>query len=200
MMVSVFLMCTAVLATDVKATPSAAPASDAVSATDTERANDDGARLEISFGNSQLFLDQPLFSGSAAAQQRATLPITSVVMIAEGLVTKRLSVALFFSLPLDTKKTLEAGNIVEEPVASSLALGVGYVPAEFKLFRHSVVQLQVAAFAGRTFTSHLGDRFFPMIAGRIRFVSRQGFALYLGQAFAFHEDALALIYGIGNRF
>lgn len=195
-MVTTMLLCAASLllgATSEREEARAAPA-------EVDSGGLNGHRLEISFGNSQLFLDQPLFSSDGDPSQSATIPISSVVMIAEALLTERLSLTLFFSLPLGTKKTLEAGEITEEPVASALALGVGYVPAQFRLFRHSVVQLQLGAFAGRTFTSHLGDRFFPMLAARIRFVSRQGFALYIGQAFAFGEDTLALIYGIGNRF
>lgn len=176
--------------------PKPSPPSDGAS----EAESADPYRLELSFGNSLLFLDQPLFSTAGGDAARATIPIASVVMIAEGLLTDRLSLFFFLSMPLDTKKTLAAGVIEEEPVANALALGLGYVPARFKLFRHAQVELQLGALFGRTFASHLGDRFFPMLAGRIRFVSRQGFTLYIGEAFAFGEDTLALLYGIGNRF
>jgi hypothetical protein len=69
-----------------------------------------------------------------------------------------------------------------------------------EVFAASRLELQLAARAGVTIGSSSGDVVVPLAAGRLHFANQAGFALYLGAAFAFRRDTVALLYGIGHRF
>lgn len=160
---------------------------------------DDERVLEVSFGNSQLFLDQPILRDNTYTHE-AVVPVSSLIGLFEYLATPRLSAVLLVSIPLDTKKVLKDGQVHEETVAGAVGVGVGWCAARFDIFKSSRMELQLGLLGGTTVGSAGGDRLFPLVASRLRFVSREGFAVYLGGAFAFSEETLALIYGVGYQF
>jgi len=157
-------------------------------------------RLEISFGSTQLFISQSIYGNDAQLRQQV-VPVTAALFLFEYLFLDRFSAALVFNLPLETQRTLAAdGTVREEYAAPVLMTGVSWAPASFELFKASRLDLQFAAQFGTTLGSELGDRVFPMATSRLHFVSKQGFALYVGASWAFQKETVALIYGIGHRF
>jgi len=155
-------------------------------------------RLEVTFGSAQLFNHQSVLTAGRIEEQ--IVPVTSALFMIEWLVHDRLSVLSLFNLPLTTQKTVVDGMIQEEFVAPSVALGLRVSALRFDVFAGSTLELQLAALGGVTVGSSSGDQVFPLAAGRFHFASSGGFALYLGGAFAFQRDTVAILYGIGHRF
>jgi hypothetical protein len=155
--------------------------------------------IEITFGSSQLFNHQSIVTKSGRVKEEI-IPVTSALIMLEWLFHDRFSLASFFNLPLVTQKTVVDGEIREEFVAPSIALGARASALRLDVFAKSRLDLQIAALAGVTLGSSGGDTFFPLVAGRMHFSNQAGFTLYLGTAFAFRKDTVALLYGIGHRF
>jgi hypothetical protein len=155
--------------------------------------------LEVTFGNSQLFAHQS-FLGAAGTTREEIIPVPSALLMIEWLWHERFSALTFVNFPLDTQKVVVNGAVQESYDAPSLAVGIRVTAIRFEVFTASRLELQLAALGGVTVGSENGDKVFPLAAGRIHFCNRDGFALYLGGAFAFHKDTAALLYGIGHRF
>lgn len=155
-------------------------------------------RLEVTFGSAQLFNHQSILTAGRIEEQ--IVPVTSALFMVEWLLHDRLSVLTLFNLPLSTQKTVVDGMIQEEFVAPSVALGLRVSALRFDVFAGSRLEVQLAALGGVTVGSSSGDQVFPLAAGRLHFASSAGFALYLGGAFAFQRDTVAILYGIGHRF
>lgn len=155
--------------------------------------------LEVTFGSAQLFNHQSVVTKNGHVEQQV-VPVTSALLMLEWLFHDRASVITVFNLPLTTQKTVVDGQVREEFVAPSLSLGARVSALRFDVFAASRLELQLAALAGVTIGSSAGDAVFPLMAGRLHFENRAGFALYLGGAFAFRRDTVAILYGIGHRF
>ena len=155
--------------------------------------------IEVTFGSSQLFNHQSILAKSGRVESEI-IPVTSALLMLEYLAHPRISVIQLFNLPLTTQKTVVDGQLREEFVAPSVALGARVTALSFEVFAESHLELQFAALGGFTLGSRSGDVVFPLAASRIHFSNGSGFALYLGTAFAFRKDTVALLYGIGHRF
>jgi hypothetical protein len=156
--------------------------------------------LEVTFGSGQLFNRQSIVTKSGRVEEQV-IPVSSALLMVEWLFHDRVSALSLFNLPLNTQKTVSSdGTARDEFVAPSLSLGMRWSPLRFDVFAASRLELQLAGLAGVTFGSSAGDLVFPLAAGRLHFSNREGFALYLGGAFAFRRDTVAIVYGIGHRF
>ena len=156
-------------------------------------------KLEITFGSSQLFAHQSI-AGKAGGVEENVIPVTSALMMVEWLLRPRLSVLSMFNLPLVTQRIFVNGEIREDYVAPSIALGARLSALRLEIFSDTRLELQLAALAGVTIGSQNGDVIFPLAAGRVHLSNRDGFALYFGAAYAFQKDTVAVLYGIGYRF
>lgn len=155
--------------------------------------------LELTFGNAQLFFSQSLRTPTGGVDSQV-IPVTAGLFMAEWLALSRLSILTLVGIPLETQSTVVDGEVREEYVAPSVALGPRLTLFSFDIFRESALELQVACMAGRTLGSIRGDRYYPLVAGRLHFHTGEGFTLYLGNGYAFAEGTHSLIYGIGHRF
>jgi hypothetical protein len=155
--------------------------------------------LELTFGNAQLFFTQSMLTPSGEIQDKI-IPVTAALIMAEWLAHPRLSVLTLVALPLEAQSTVVDGEVREEYVAPSAAAGARFSVFSFDVFRESVLEVQAAAMVGRTVGSLSGDRFYPLVAGRLHFHTRSGFTLYLGNGYAFAEGTHSVLYGIGHRF
>lgn len=155
--------------------------------------------LELTFGSAQLFFTQSMLTPVGEIQDKI-IPVTAALIMAEWLAHPRLSVVGLVALPLETQSTVVDGEVREEYVAPSLAVGLRFSAFSFDVFRESALELQIAAMAGRTAGSLSGDRFYPLVAGRLHFHTGSGFTLYLGNGYAFAEGTHSVLYGIGHRF
>lgn len=155
--------------------------------------------LEVTFGSGQLFNRQSIVTKSGRVEEQI-IPVSSALLMVEWLFHDRLSLAGLFNLPLNTQKTVSNGMARDEFVAPSVSLGLRWSALRFDVFAASRLELQLAALGGVTIGSSAGDLVFPLAAGRLHFSNREGFALYLGGAFAFRRDTVAIVYGIGHRF
>jgi len=155
--------------------------------------------IEVTFGSAQLFNHQSILAKSGHVE-REIIPVSSALLMFEWLFHDRFSMLSLFNLPLTTQKTVVDGQVREEFVAPSLALGARVAALRLEVFAQSRLELQLAALCGLTLGSRSGDLVFPLAAGRIHFSNQRGFALYVGTAFALRKDTVALLYGIGHRF
>lgn len=155
--------------------------------------------VEVTFGSAQLFAHQSVLRIGGQPKEQI-VPVTSALLMIEWLMRDRFSLISLFNLPLATQKIFVDGQIREEFNAPSVAAGARITAVRLEVFVDSRLELQLAALAGVTVGSRDGDKIFPMAAGRLHFANHAGFALYLGGAFAFKKDTMALLYGIGHRF
>lgn len=155
--------------------------------------------IEVTFGTAQLFNRESVSTDSGSVDGEV-IPVSSALLMTEWLFMPQLSLVGLATLPLEEQAVLVDGELRYEFAAPSLALGVRGTLYGFQAFWDSTVELQLAAFGGRTLGSSSGDRFFPLLAGRLHVRTREGFALYIGGAYAFERVTAALIYGIGHRF
>ncbi len=160
------------------------------------QAQGDPPRLwEFSFGTSQLFSGQ-LVEDLSIDQE--LLPTTSALFIGERLIARRWSLVGLFNLPLTPTRRVVDGELRSEFAAPSLAFGATWTPLMWGFMDKSRFEIQLALVGGGVLKP--GGDIFPLTAVRLRLLQDEGFALYLGAAFAFRVDTLALIYGVGHRF
>jgi hypothetical protein len=197
----VLMLALASFASRVSAAPSAvAPSAVAAKPEETqpERRLHDHV-LELTFGNAQLFFTQSMLTPSGEIQDKI-IPVTAALIMAEWLAHPRLSILSLVALPLEAQSTVVDGEVREEYVAPSAAAGLRFSLFSFDVFRESALELQASAMVGRTVGSLSGDRFYPLVAGRLHFHTGSGFTLYLGNGYAFAEGTHSVLYGIGHRF
>jgi hypothetical protein len=159
----------------------------------------DPHRVEVTFGSSQLFSHQP-FLGTSGTVRSEIVPVSSALIMFEWLFHDRFSAVSLCNIPLGTQKSLKGGEVREEYVAPSLAFGARAAALRFEIFEASRLELHIAALGGVVVGHSDGPPVFPLFASRVHFANKAGFALYLGTAYAFDRDTLALHYGIGHRF
>lgn len=186
------------------ASRSSATTSEPSSESDSENASESEGRferhvLELTFGSAQLFFTQSLRTPTGGVDSQV-IPVTAALFMAEWLALPRLSMLTLVGIPLETQSTVVDGELRDEYVAPSAALGARVTLFSFDIFRESALELQLACLGGRTLGSLSGDRFYPLVASRLHFHTGEGFTLYLGNGYAFAEGTHSVIYGIGHRF
>ncbi len=163
-------------------------------------AEDQGHVIEVSFGNAQLFIEQPLLAEQADSGRTAVIPVSAALLMVEWLALPRLSVVTLFNMPLESDRRFVDGQLRESFAAPALATGVRWSPISVPVFRQARAELQLAALVGTTIGSQDEDFFFPLLAGRTHIRSRGGASIFLGASWAFAKETLAVIYGVGHRF
>ena len=154
-------------------------------------------RLEFSFGSSLLIREQAL----AGQDFTRIVPVPSVLMLGEFLVTPRVSVASFLNVPTGTAKEFrDDGSVIEHHAAAAVAAGVALSPNPLPISEQAWFKPQIAAFGGRALRSTNGTTWFPLAAVKLNVVTDDGFTMYGGASFAFKRNTAAIIYGVGHRF
>ena len=171
-----------------------------VSHAKSEAASGSGKQiLEISFGQSQLFIEptqRQLESNSTVER----LPTTSALFLAEWLFSEQMSLMGAFTLPLNTQQILIDGELYHEKAAPTASLGLRWSMLTLDVRKDTRFELQLAGLVGTSIGSQLGDLIFPTLGSRLVLLRLDGFGLYVGSTWSFRRDTFALIYGIGHRF
>ena len=164
------------------------------SPTDEETAK----RLEISFGNSQLFSAgrKQALSGELSGY----IPTRAALFLLEGLVGKRWSMVAALNIPFSGEVEIEDGELISRMPSPIFCLGSRWSPWQYTLNTRAVIEGQVATLIGRSIGNPKGDIFFPTVGTRMHISRPNGFGMYMGVLFSFRRESLALIYGVGNRF
>lgn len=159
-------------------------------------------RLELSFGSGLLFVEQAfVIDGQPNQTQERVVPVPSWLLLGEYMWTPRWSTAAMLNVPLSTVRRIDRnGETYEEHSSAAAGLGVAFSPVNLSVFSHSTFRPQVALLAGRTINDLEKNVSFPLLVTRMVLVSPSGTSLYGGVAYAFQEETLAVIYGIGHRF
>ena len=160
------------------------------------------SRLELSFGSGLLFVEQAFVrDGFPNQTQQRVVPVPSWLLLGEYLWTPRWSSAVMLNVPLSTVRRIdENGDIYEAHSAAAAGLGFAFSPVSLTVLSKSTFRPQVALLGGRTLNDLDRNVFFPLLVTRMVLISPSGTGLYGGLAYAFQEETLALIYGIGHRF
>ncbi len=169
--------------------------------TEAELASD-APRLEISFGSSLLFVEQAFVrEGLPNQTEQRVVPVPSWLLLGEYMFTPRWSAAGMINVPLSTVRRISpAGEIYEEHSSAAVGLGPAFAPVNLPVFSQATFRPQLALLAGRTVNDLDQNVTFPLVVGRAVLVSPSGTSLYGGVAYAFQEETLAVIYGLGHRF
>lgn len=157
-------------------------------------------RVEVSFGSSLLYLEQPLLTKPLSPFTNKVVPLRSVLMLGEWLAMETVSVLMLVSIPIDANKTVQDDVVVEEFLGGTLALGGTWTPAIWRPWRRAAVKTQFGALLARRFASTAGDNFYPLAIIRVHVASPRGLSMYVGITFDVIANDLALLYGLGQRF
>ncbi len=149
--------------------------------------------LEISFGTAQIFATPELDLAT-----KELLPTTSALFIGEWFFWRSVGLVTLLNLPLSTAKSIRNNQVIESFSPPTLAVGLSWAPVSWAFRETSRFEMQLALLGGALLASD--GRLFPLAAFRLRLLQNEGFALYLGAAFAFRVESSALIYGVGHRF
>jgi len=177
---------------------------DTLGETDTENSNQESYeyKLELSFGSSLLFVEQPLLSWEdQSIFEERVMPISSVLILGEYLLTPRWSMGAMINIPTTTKRRVVNGSVQEEHAAASLGLGAAFTPVNRLILEdRASFRLQTALLGAYAINSTEQYRFFPVTIIRSSLSTPRGSSMYIGTAFAFKTDTLALIYGVSQLF
>lgn len=159
-------------------------------------------RLELSFGSGLLFVEQAFVTeGLSAQSEERVVPVPSWLLLGEYMWTPRWSSAVMLNVPLSTVRRIDRdGQTYEQHSAAAVGLGVAFSPVNLPVLSNATFRPQVALLGGRTINDLEQNVFFPLLVNRFVLVSPSGTSLYGGVAYAFQEETLAVIYGIGHRF
>ena len=157
-------------------------------------------RLEFSFGSSLFFVEQPLWDRQLQDNNIQVMPVSSVLILGEYLFNPRWSFGTMLNIPTTTKRYLVDDVVVEEYSASSVGAGVTYKPIVRSILNDQVsFRLQTGLLVGYGINSS-DYRFFPIAVVRPSLATPKGFSMYLGSAFSFQVETIALIYGVSQLF
>lgn len=160
-------------------------------------------RVELSFGSSLLFVEQAMLSGQVLDPEivQRVVPVPSLLMLGEWIWTPRWSTGMMLNVPTGTITQIdESGEISERHSAAAVALGPGFAPINQRVLYDATLRWQSSAMLGRTINHQGGNRSFPLVTTRLMVLTPAGTSMYAGVAYAFQEETLALIYGVGTRF
>jgi hypothetical protein len=165
-------------------------------------ASEDGSpSVEISFGSSLLFVEQPLQLPDDCVESDHYLPVPSVLILGEYFLGPRFTLGSFLNIPTSSRRRLVDGEIIDEPTSTVVALGVTHRPVEVPILDdEAAFGLQYGILAGRQLTPSREHEVFPMVFTRPSISTPEGFSMYLGVAYAFRNETLAVLYGVGQRF
>lgn len=160
-------------------------------------------RVELSFGSSLLFVEQALLSGAVLDPEivERVVPVPSVLMLGEWIWSPRWSTGVMLNVPIGTITQIDdQGQITERHSAAAVAAGPAFAPLNRQVLYDATLRWQSAAMFGRTVNHQEGNRSFPLVTSRVMVLTPAGTSMYAGVAYAFQEETLALIYGVGTRF
>jgi hypothetical protein len=158
-------------------------------------------KLELSFGSALLFAEQPLLGLDYDETEQRMVAVTSVMMLGEYLFTERFAFGTALTVPTTPRRRVVDSEVVEDHAASALSIGLTYKPVVLPILEErSVFQLELGLLGGRTIRRAEGNQYFPLLLVRPAITTPDGLSMYLGSAFAFQLDTLALIYGMSQRF
>lgn len=176
-------------------------AADSQDADSQNQSNKIKHHIEISFGNSVLFLDQGVVDNSQTVKKR-TVPVSSYLFIFEWRIFNFLEMTAAWNLPKETVKRVEDGKVSEKYVCPSYGAGIMYIPYTFTIFGSSYLEPQFGLSVFRTYKSisRKGDYNFPLSVFRISLAAASNTSIYAGISQAPAKDTTAFIFGIGQRF
>jgi hypothetical protein len=158
-------------------------------------------KIEISFGSSLLFIEQPLISQGFCLDNQRTVPIPSVLLLGEYFLRERLTLGVMLNIPTSPRRLLVDDELIEEHAAVTAALGLTHRPVQHLIWEdQAILVFQYGVLGGRSIRSSRGDQYFPLVFVRPSIGTPGGFSMYLGTAYAFRNDTLALLYGVGQQF
>ncbi len=156
--------------------------------------------IEISFGSSLLYLNQPILTEPFSTATYRRVPLRSMLMLGEWLARETVTVMLLVGIPLDTNKTKKEGVVVDEYLGGTIALGATWTPFIWRPWKRADAKTQLGMLLARRFASTAGDSFFPLGIVRVHVASPKGVSMYLGITYDAVASDMTVLYGIGQRF
>lgn len=150
-------------------------------------------RFEISLGDSTLFKPAAAFEDVGSV-----IPTSSFLFMGEYFFTYAWRAIAVVNLPISTEQVLVNGDLVLTKASPTFALGVNFSPWGVDFAEVRRFEIHIAAMGGMQINAN--PDFFPLLAARLYLLHGEDIGLYVGSAFAFRLDTLALIWGLGYRF
>jgi hypothetical protein len=157
--------------------------------------------LELSFGNSLLFLDQG-YVGDSGQTEKKTLPVSSYLFLSEYRISRLFSFAGAWNIPITTVKRVKGTSITEKYVAPAYGFGPTCRIVTINLWSQTYLEPEVAMLLFRTYhsASSKGNIFYPVSVFKLNIFRESGMNIYAGVSQAPAKNTTAFIYGIGQRF
>jgi hypothetical protein len=165
------------------------------------KAEETDYHLELSFGQSILFLDQG-YVGDSGQTEKKTLPVPSYLFLTEWRCSRLFSVAGAWNVPTSTVKRVKDSSISEKYVAPAFGIGPTCTLISVDLWSKAHLEPEVAMLVFRTYNSASkdGNIFYPVGVIKMNLISVSGMNFYIGVSQAPAKNTTAFIYGIGQRF
>lgn len=156
-------------------------------------------RLELSFGNSQIFV-----SDSQTVRIRNSnnivLATHAMLFFAEFRPTKKIRFPIFFNLPTESKQFLVNGVLVYERASPTLGFGVQYNCVHLNMNDRSAFEFDAGPNISFLLEKSGTIRYAPIFAGRIRLLRDKNLVMYMGSSYSLGLNAFGLFYGTGFFF
>ena len=169
------------------------------SGTDSTASLKKNTRLELSFGNSQIFVSDSE-SVSIRNSNNIVLATHAMLFFVEFRPTKKFRFPIFFNLPTESKQYLINGVLVYERASPTLGLGVQYNCVHLNMNERSAFEFDIDPNISFLLEKSGKVRSAPVFAGRIRLLRDKNLVMYVGSSYSMGINAFGLLYGTGFFF
>jgi hypothetical protein len=157
-------------------------------------------RLELSFSSAEKFYNQSVYDPTGFITRRA-IPVSTLRPTGEWLFAQqRASLFLALDLPLEPRVELREDELIQTYVSPSVLSGLRLALFSLDVLEETKLEMQLEGSLGWLLAPKEVNRLFPSAGWRLHVRDVNGFTLFVGLAFEFRLNSLALIYGVGHRF
>ncbi len=147
---------------------------------------------DVSFGTSQLF------EGWFHKDTQGIIPTTSALLTNELFLTRKISLALAFNLPMVPSRRVIDGKISESYSAPANLVGPAIDLFHLSVSKRATFKVQVSLLMGTVIKPELP--IFPLSAFRLKIESDEKSGVYIGVSASLAVNSIGLIYGVLYRF
>lgn len=166
---------------------------------DTTKSKPKKQLFELSFGQSKLFISSSLDS-TINADHDVVVPTNAILFFAEFRPKKIIRIPVFFSLATQPKHFIVNGVLTSERASPTIGAGIMFRAFRWNFGEQSALEFEGGPAASFLFKKGGAVQPAPLVAGRVRFVKREDFIMYIGSSYSFGINAFGLFYGTGYVF
>lgn len=155
--------------------------------------------FELSLGQSILFISNSQLE-TIKKEESIVVPTSAALFFAELRPAKKIKFPVFLNLPTESKQFIVEGQLVNEKASPTFGTGATFRIFKFKIGERSAIEMEMGPLASFLLNKSSVIRFAPIAAGRIRFIKREDFIIYIGSSYSLGVNAFGILFGTGYVF